>query len=60
MTAVTDDARVLSVMPDHQNLPLDADITIDGIEYARIVSGIAKEDGNGESVITVSAFNSSI
>jgi hypothetical protein len=59
MTAVTEDAFVISVAPDFHDLPLDADVTIDAAEYARIMRGIATADG-GSATPVVSAFNSSI
>lgn len=60
MTAVTEGARVVSVMSDHHDVPLDADITIDSIEYARIMRGIPQDGGDDGATVPVSAFNSSI
>jgi hypothetical protein len=60
MTAVTEGARVVSVMPDHHDVPLDVDITIDSVEYARIMRGIPQGGEGHGSTVPVSAFNSSI
>lgn len=57
MTAVTEGARVVSVMSDHRDLPLDADVIIDNSEYSRIMRGVTRDCG---SAVPVSAFNSSI
>lgn len=53
------DAAVLtSDLSDFRNLPLDAGVVIDEVEYFRIMRRIGLADG--EAGTTVSAFNSSI
>jgi hypothetical protein len=52
------DAVVPSSVVDISDVPLDADVNIDGLEYMRIMRRIGISDG--ESVTPVSAFNSSI
>lgn len=58
MAAVAGDTLV-SVMSDNHDASLDAKVFIESDEYARIMRGIATEDG-GSATPVVSAFNSSI
>jgi hypothetical protein len=58
MTVAQADEVVLSNLIDVSDVPLDADVNIDGLEYARIMRRIGIQDS--ESVTPVSAFNSSI
>jgi hypothetical protein len=58
MAAVAGDTLV-SVMSDNHDAPLDANVSIESAEYARIIRGIAPEDA-GSVAPVVSAFNSSI
>jgi hypothetical protein len=55
-------ARADEVVPsrviDVSDVPLGAEVNIDGLEYIRIMRRIGIQDG--ESVTPVSAFNSSI
>jgi hypothetical protein len=46
-------------MSDNHDASLDAKVFIESAEYARIMRGIAPEDG-GPATPVVSAFNSSI
>jgi hypothetical protein len=52
------DEVVLSRVIDVSDVPLRAEVNIDGLEYIRIMRRIGIQDG--ESVTPVSAFNSSI
>jgi hypothetical protein len=52
------DAVLASDMSDIRNLPLDAEINIDDVEYAHIMRRIGIAEG--EPGTSVSAFNSSI
>jgi hypothetical protein len=52
------DAVFTSDMPDIHDLPLDAEVCIDAIEYAHIMRRIGVTEG--EPGTSVSAFNSSI
>jgi hypothetical protein len=47
-----------SVMSDVRDQPFDFDVTIDAVEYSRIMRRISVQDG--ESDTPVAAFNSSI
>ena len=47
-----------SDMSDIHDLPLDAEVSIDGVEYEHIMRRIGIAEGGQET--TVSAFNSSI
>jgi hypothetical protein len=47
-----------SGVSDVRDLPLDVEVNIDDIEYARIMRRITLNDGGADTVI--SAFNSSI
>jgi hypothetical protein len=58
MAPVAGDTLV-SVMSDNHAAPLDANVSIESVEYARIMRGIAPRDG-GTAAPVVSAFNSSI
>ncbi|HEY3882966.1 MAG TPA: hypothetical protein VGM12_30635 [Trebonia sp.] len=58
MTVALQDEVVLSGVTDVSDVPLRADVNIDGLEYMRIMRRIGIQDG--ESVTPVSAFNSSI
>jgi hypothetical protein len=49
---------VMSDLAEIDDLPLDAEVNLDDIEYARIMRRI--DSGDGEPGATVSAFNSSI
>jgi hypothetical protein len=55
MTAVT--AVLVSGSTDVHDAPLDADVIIDNVEYARILRGIAPQD---DGPVAVSRFNSTI
>ena len=52
------DAVFTSDMSDIHDLPLDAEVSIDDVEYAHIMRRIGIAEG--EAGTTVSAFNSSI
>lgn len=52
------DEIVPSRVIDVSDVPLSAEVNIDGLEYMRIMRRIGIQDG--ESVTPVSAFNSSI
>jgi FXSXX-COOH protein len=52
------DQFIMSGLPDIGDLPLDAEVNVDDVEYARIMRRI--RTGDGEPGTTVSAFNSSI
>jgi hypothetical protein len=59
MTAETAEADVQGVhLPDLDEAPLDAEITVDGTEYARIMRRIGVPDDGTDT--RVCAFNSSI
>jgi hypothetical protein len=58
MTAVTEDALVVSDLTDLQDTTLDHNVNIYTAEYARIMRGLAHQDGG--LATPVSAFNSSI
>jgi hypothetical protein len=58
MTVVLGDEVVPSSVPDVSDVPLRAEVNIDGLEYMRIMRRIGIQDG--DSVTSVSAFNSSI
>ena len=49
---------VPSAVTDVSNIPLSAEVNIDGLEYIRIMRRIGIQDD--ETVTPVSAFNSSI
>lgn len=58
MTVALQDEVVLSGVIDVSDVPLRAEVNIDGLEYMRIMRRIGIQDA--ESVTSVSAFNSSI
>jgi hypothetical protein len=58
MAAVAGDTLV-SLMSDNHDAPLDANVFIESAEYARLMRGMAPQDG-GSAAPVVSAFNSSI
>jgi hypothetical protein len=58
MPVAPTDEVVLSRVIDVSDVPLQAEVDIDGLEYMRIMRRIGIQDG--ESVTPVSAFNSSI
>jgi hypothetical protein len=58
MAVAQDDEVVLSSLIDVSDVPLQADVNIDSLEYMRIMRRIGINDD--ESVTPVSAFNSSI
>jgi hypothetical protein len=58
MITVYADAAVVSDVSDICDLPLDAEVTIDDVQYAQIMHRIGIAEG--EPATSVSAFNSSI
>jgi len=56
MTADVANDVIMSELPDIHAAPLTADVAIDGGAYAKVV----RISAGGNSVTTVSAFNSSI
>jgi len=58
MILAQEDGLVPSRVIDVSDVPLCAEVNIDGLEYMRIMRRIGIQDG--ESVTPVSAFNSSI
>jgi hypothetical protein len=58
VTTAQDTLLIAGDIPDLRDLPLDAEVTVDDTEYARIMrrTGITE----GEPGTSVSAFNSSI
>jgi hypothetical protein len=58
MTVAQADEIVLSNVFDVSDVPFNADVNIDGLEYMRIMRRIGIQDS--ESVTPVAAFNSSI
>ena len=58
MITVYADSAFASDVSDIRDLPLDAEVTIDDVEYAHIMRRIGIAEG--EPGTSVSAFNSSI
>lgn len=58
MPVAAADEIVPSRVTDISNVPLSAEVNIDGLEYMRIMRRIGITDG--EAVTPISAFNSSI
>ena len=58
MTAALETEVLTSGVADVGGVPLDAELGIDDLEYARIMRRIGA--GDGEAAPSVSAFNSSI
>ena len=57
MTVARAEASVSSEVPDIQDVPFDADVNIDAIEYAHIMRRITGQDGDSGAS---AGFNSSI
>ena len=58
MKPIREPLKVVSDLPDIGELPLDAEVNVDDVEYARIMRRLITQDG--EPLNRVSAFNSSI
>jgi hypothetical protein len=58
MFLASTDRVFVSDLPDIGELPLDAEVNVDDVEYARIMRRLITQDG--EPLNRVSAFNSSI